>query len=89
MSLFKRKVQLPPLPKHDLERFKARVGLLAQDDPLWPMLRAWLRANLEIETEAVAKPDVKDGEAHRARGRVGMVLDMEAQLKQVWEDSHQ
>ena len=76
------------LPAHDLEQLKARVGLLAQDDKLWPMLLALVRSNLATETEAVARPDIGDEEAHRARGRVGMLLDLDAQLKQVWEISH-
>jgi len=90
MHLFsKRKNQVPAIvPKHDLERLKARVGLLAQDDPLWPMLTALVRANLTIETEAVAKAGIDDAEAHRARGRVGMLMDFEQQLQQVLEASH-
>jgi hypothetical protein len=87
--IFKRRRALqPPLVAHDLKRLEARVGLLPGDDPLWPMLKALLRANLEIETEAVAKAGIGDEEAHRARGRVGMLLDMEEQIKQVWENSH-
>lgn len=79
---------LADIPPHDLRRMKDRVGLLASDDPLWPMLRALLKANLLIETEAVAKSGIDDAEAHRSRGRVGMLLDLDAQLGQVWNDSH-
>jgi hypothetical protein len=74
--------------KHDLERLKARIGLLAADDPLWPMLLAWLEANIKTETHALAPPGIGDEEAHRSRGRVGMLLDLEAQLNQLWRDSH-
>lgn len=76
------------VPRHDLERLKARVGLLPQDDPLWPMLAALLQANLHAETESLARPNIGDEEAHRSRGRVGMCLDLQAQLAQVWEASH-
>ena len=75
--------------KHDVERLTARVGMLAKDDPLWPMLTALMRQNLATETEAVARPGIGDEEAHRARGRVGMLLDIEAQLQDLWEKSHQ
>ena len=74
---------------HDVERLKARVGMLAQDDPLWPMLTALIRRNLATETEAVSRPGIGDEEAHRARGRVGMLLDIEGQLVDLWEKSHQ
>lgn len=76
------------LPKHDLQRLQARVGLLAADDPLWPMLKALARANVEIETEILCRAGISSDEAHRGRGRVGMLLDLEAQLNQVWADSH-
>jgi hypothetical protein len=88
LKFWKPKKRLAIVPPHDLERLKARVGLLAKDDPLWPMLSALVRANLKIETEAVAKAGIGDEEAHRARGRVGMLLDIEEQLQQVWETSH-
>lgn len=87
LRLFKRNSR-PSLPPHELERLLGRVSLLAKDDPLWPMLRALLRSNLLIETEAVARPNIGDEEAHRARGRVGMLLDLEAQLEKLWNDSH-
>jgi hypothetical protein len=87
MALFKKK-SLDAVPKHDLETLKARVGLLAADDPLWPMLRALLRANLQSEVEAISRPAIGDEEAHRSRGRVGMILDLQIQLDQVWEDAH-
>jgi hypothetical protein len=88
MNLFFKPNPLKQIPKHDRQRLEARVGMLAKDDPLWPMLTALVRANLAIETEAVAKAGIDDAEAHRARGRVGMLLDLEAQLAQVWENSH-
>jgi hypothetical protein len=87
MSLFKKK-STARIPKHDLERLQARAGLLAQDDPLWPMLGALVQANVQIETELLCRADIGDEEAHRARGRVGMLLEMEAQLNTVWADSH-
>ena len=76
------------LPAHDLEKLVARASFLPADDPLWLMLIALVRANLAIETEAVAKAGIDDAEAHRARGRVGMLLDLETQLQQVWDASH-
>lgn len=78
----------PPVPAHDVQRLEARVGLLAQDDPLWPMLIALVQQNLALETAAVARAAIGDEEAHRARGRVGMCLDLEQQLREVWERSH-
>lgn len=77
-----------PVPAHDVERLEARVGLLPKDDPLWPMLLALVQRNLAQETEAVAAPAIGDEEAHRARGRVGMCLDLEHQLREIWENSH-
>lgn len=77
------------IPPHDFERLKARVGGLAKDDPLWPLLLALLRSNQTIEIATLAAPRVEDGEAHRGRGRVGMLLDLEAQLNEVWVASHQ
>jgi len=88
MNLLWKKRERKAVAPHDLERLQARVGLLAADDPLWPMLTALVRQNLAVETEAVARPGIGDEEAHRARGRVGMLLDFEAQLVQVWEDAH-
>lgn len=76
------------IPPHDLKRLHARAGLLSQDDPLWPMLLALVQSNVKIETEQLARSGIGDEEAHRARGRVGMLLEMEAQLNQVWWDSH-
>jgi hypothetical protein len=88
MNIFKKRTSLAAIPAHDLERLKARVGALAQDDPLWPMLIGLVRKNLQTETEAVSAPGIGDEEAHRARGRVGMLLDIETQLKEVWAASH-
>ena len=85
---FWKRDELPVIPAHDLEKLLARVGVLASDDPLWPMLTALVRRNLETETEAVARAGIGDEEAHRARGRVGMLLDIEQQLNQIWRDSH-
>ncbi len=86
--MFWKNKPLKEIPPHDLEKLHARVSVLAADDALWPMLAALLRSNLKIETEAVARAGIGDEEAHRARGRVGMLLDLEAQLQQVWDDSH-
>jgi hypothetical protein len=77
-----------PAVPHDLERLKARVGALAADDPLWPMLLGLVRRNVETEMEALARPGIGDEEAHRARGRVGMMLDFEGQMRGVWEETH-
>jgi hypothetical protein len=74
--------------KHELEKLEARVGVLPLNDPLWPMLIALVNANVRSETEAVARPNIGDEEAHRARGRVGMLLDVETQLSELWEKSH-
>lgn len=87
MRLWKRK-PLAAIPKHDLKLLQARVGMLATDDPLWPMLKALVRRNIETETEAVAREGIGNEEAHRGRGRVGMLLEIETQLQKVWEDSH-
>ena len=84
-----RNAKQPQLPPHELERLSARVGALAKDDPLWPMLLALLRENLKTEIDAVAKPDIEDAEAHRSRGRLGMLLDLESQFGKLWQDTHQ
>ena len=86
MGLFKKKTVLPA--EHDSLKLNARVGLIAADDPLWPLLLGLVKANVDVETQAAARPGTSTEEAHRGLGRVGMLLDFEAQLKQVWEASH-
>ena len=81
--------QKVPLPPHELQLLQNRVAGLAADDPLWPRLLALVKNNVERETDTLCAPAIGDGEAHRARGRVGMLLDLEAQLNQVWQETHQ
>lgn len=86
MNLFKRKTVLPAA--HDAVKLNARVGLLAKDDSLWPQLLGLVKANVEVETQAAARPGISNEEAHRGLGRIGAFLDLEAQLQEVWEKSH-
>lgn len=75
-------------PAFDLEALNARVRGLALDDPLWPQLRALLRANVWTELDALASPGLDDAETHRLRGRVGMLMDFEKELEEVWDTAH-
>ena len=77
-----------PVPPHDLQLLQNRVACLAADDPLWPMLVALLRRNMQTDLEALAPAGIGDEEAHRGRGRIGMILDLEAQFNQLWADTH-
>lgn len=77
-----------PIPAHDLQLLQNRVACLAADDPLWPMLVALLRRNMQTDLEALAPAGIGDEEAHRGRGRIGMILDLEAQFNQLWQDTH-
>lgn len=74
--------------KHDLEKFKARLRGLAVDDPLWPMLLALVDEHVRDAVEACVLPGLPGDEAHRLRGRVGMMLDFRDSLSAVWEETH-
>jgi hypothetical protein len=50
------------------------------EDALWPALNALLQLNLNTEVQALVPARIGDEESHRARGRIGMLLDLSAQL---------
>ena len=72
----------------ELTRLKARLEALPPDDPLWPQLLELLDAYLLTEAGMSVTPGLDDGEAHRFRGRVGMLLDLRADLQRVWVEAH-
>jgi hypothetical protein len=60
--------------------FKRRMALLDPQDALWKGIQSLLADNVVIETEAVCRPNLGDEEAHRQRGRLSMLLDLQQQL---------
>lgn len=70
----------PPKPDpkwtEHYEQWKQRVAALPHDDPLWPGLLALLDQFILSETQAGSTPGLTSEEAHRFRGRIGMLLDL-------------
>lgn len=66
------------------------VGLrgLSENNRLWRGLLGHLEAQLEIEQEAICAPNVADSEVHRARGRMGILLELRADLVQLHAEAH-
>jgi hypothetical protein len=60
--------------------FKRRLALLDPQDALWKGIQSLLADNVAIETEAVCRAHLGDEEAHRQRGRLSMLLDLQQQL---------
>lgn len=60
--------------------FKRRLALLDPQDALWIGIRRLLADNVAIETEALCRPNLGNEEAHRQRGRLSMLLDLQQQL---------
>lgn len=75
-------------PGFDRDRFKARIMGLAEDDPLWPQLLGLVDACVESELGPLVISGLPDAEAHRLRGRVGMLMDFKADLEKVWAETH-
>jgi hypothetical protein len=55
------------------------------EDDLWPSLNALLQLNLNTEVQAIVPERIGDEEAHRARGRIGMLLELSAQLNDLMQ----
>lgn len=62
------------------EEFKRRLALLDPQDALWTGIRQLLAANVTLEQQALCAPGLGSEEAHRGRGRLGMLLDLQQQL---------
>jgi hypothetical protein len=60
--------------------FKRRLALLDPQDALWNGVKQLLTENAAIETEALCRAGIGDEEAHRLRGRLSMLLDLQGQL---------
>lgn len=63
-----------------LATLKRRVAQLAGDDPLWADLIALIDCNISTETRVSVSAAMGNEEAHRFRGRIGMLLDLRQQL---------
>lgn len=72
----------------NLDAFQARLRGLAGDDALNTQMEAWLTANVWTETGAAVSAGLDDSEAHRLRGRVGMVLDLREEWRRQWDITH-
>ncbi len=68
---------------HDLAALKRRLAVMPAEDDLWPRLLALLDAYVVSETKPLAGAGLDDAEAHRLRGRVGMLLDLKGDLENV------
>lgn len=66
------------------------VGLrgMNENNRLWKGLLGLLDASLEIEQEAICAPNVPDSEVHRARGRMGILLELRAELIRLHAEAH-
>lgn len=71
------------------EEFKRRLALLEPQDALWCGIRKLLDDNAAIESAALCGPNIGDEEAHRLRGRLSMLLDLQQQLSEAVELARQ
>lgn len=62
------------------EQFLLRMRTITAEDPLWAMFGWLLDANVSDEQTALCQPNIGDEAAHRQRGRLSMLLDLQAQL---------
>lgn len=59
-----------------------RLQVLPPDDPLWDALLWLCRSNLDNEVDSICAPGMSDSDAHRSRGRISALRDLEEQLKE-------
>ena len=85
MSFFKNKSKFkrPADWPKSLEKLKERLALLAIDDPLWPLLLELVDQFIVVELAASVSVALDDSEAHRFRGRIGMLIDMRRDLEEL------
>lgn len=60
--------------------FQRRLATLDPQDALWRGFQELLASNVAIEQGALCAPGLSSEEAHRGRGRLGMLLDLQNQL---------
>lgn len=74
-------------------RLKGFVEALARvtdrNDPMWQGLIALIDVNIEIEQSALCGAHMADSEAHRGRGRLGMLLDLKEQFDDLLRQAHE
>ncbi len=76
-----------PAAGFDLAEFKRLLQALPPGAPLWTQLLALLDAYVLSESVGLASPGLDDAEAHRFRGRIGMLLDLKAELDRLHRES--
>lgn len=77
----------PDWQQNGLQRLKERLRLLPDTDPLVPLLQQLIDQFAAIEIQAGLKANLSDGEAHRFRGRLGLAMDINTGLQELWEQS--
>ena len=71
-----------------LQQFQARLQTITPTDPLWMGLLWYLDACRDIEQRSLCQPAIGDEEAHRGRGRLGMLIDLRDQLDDIMIKAH-
>lgn len=71
-----------------IEQFKARLQTITPADPLWAGLMYYLDELHKTEERSLCLPAIGDGEAHRGRGRLGMLIDLRDQLDDLMVKAH-
>ena len=71
-----------------IEQFKARLQTIMPTDPLWAGLMWYLDELHKIEQRSLCQPAIGDEEAHRGRGRLGMLIDLRDQLDDLMVKAH-
>jgi len=67
--------------------FLKRLASVREADPLWEMFIWVIESNKEAEMEILGAPNIGDEGAHRQRGRLSMLLDLQEQLEVALEES--
>jgi len=74
----------------DQSRADVIVGLrgISQNNRLWTGLLGLLETNLQIEQISICAPNIPDSEVHRARGRMGILLELREELVRLHAEAH-
>lgn len=70
-----------------LHAFREQLAVTQPTDPLWAGVLGLLDANLRVELNPVATPGLSSEEAHRFRGRIGMLLDLKAEMEKLHREA--
>lgn len=66
-----------------LQRLKEQLAVTRPEDPLLAGFLGLIDANVRAELPPSTVPGLPNEEAHRFRGRIGMLLDLKADLEKL------